>query len=389
MLRNWLINIRHLTIYLLDGIFKLFSGQKNTSGKKRLLIIRLDAIGDFIVWLSAAEELRKKYKDYEITLVGNRLWCEVARVLPYFDNVLPVHPKKLRSSFSYRYRVFKDLRQEPFEIVMHPVYTREGYFLDAEAIVRMAKAERKYGFARKSSSGWRTSFSSNFYTDLIESSEREIMELERNADFVSELDNRRFPANIPRFPREVLPELKTDFSFDYIIVPGAGAKKRQWPIAAFVELADRIYEKTGWQGIICGGPGEAGLGEALEKAAKAPLKNVVGKTGLLDFITLIADAQLVISNETSAVHIGAAVSTKTICILGGGHFGRFVPYKTNSTSRQGPIAVYQPMDCFNCNWQCIYKLGKEDVVPCISGISVDAVWQDVEPLLYETESLSN
>ena len=38
-----------------------------------------------------------------------------------------------------------------------------------------------------------------------------------------------------------------------------------------------------------------------------------------------------ISNETCAVHIGAAVNTNTICISNGNHFGRFTPYPEKIT----------------------------------------------------------
>ncbi len=41
---------------------------------------------------------------------------------------------------------------------------------------------------------------------------------------------------------------------------------------------------------------------------------------------MISETELLISNDTSAIHIAAAVGTPFICISNGSHFGRFHPY---------------------------------------------------------------
>jgi ADP-heptose:LPS heptosyltransferase len=42
--------------------------------------------------------------------------------------------------------------------------------------------------------------------------------------------------------------------------------------------------------------------------------------------TQIAESQLLLSNDTGAVHIAVAVETPCVCISNGNHYGRFVPY---------------------------------------------------------------
>jgi hypothetical protein len=39
------------------------------------------------------------------------------------------------------------------------------------------------------------------------------------------------------------------------------------------------------------------------------------------------------------------------------------------------------MTCYGCNWECVYSLKKEEPAPCVSKISVDAVWNEVKLLL--------
>lgn len=47
---------------------------------------------------------------------------------------------------------------------------------------------------------------------------------------------------------------------------------------------------------------------------------------MLELAKLISESELLISNDTSAIHIAAAVNTHFICITNGNHYGRFFPY---------------------------------------------------------------
>jgi len=74
-----------------------------------------------------------------------------------------------------------------------------------------------------------------------------------------------------------------------------------------------------------------------------------------------------------------ATQTKAVCILGGGHFGRFAPYPGHLTNK--PTCIFEKMDCYNCNWDCKFKTAENIPYPCISGVSLDKVWQTVLQLL--------
>jgi ADP-heptose:LPS heptosyltransferase len=89
----------------------------------------------------------------------------------------------------------------------------------------------------------------------------------------------------------------------------------------------------------------------------------------------------VVSSETSAVHIAIAVNTPAICILGGAYYGRFLPYPELPKQRIVLETVSYSMPCYGCNGECIYPLKKDESAPCITNVSVDAVWEKVKPLL--------
>jgi len=96
---------------------------------------------------------------------------------------------------------------------------------------------------------------------------------------------------------------------------------------------------------------------------------------------LLSQSQLIISNDTGTAHISSAVGTPTVCILGGGHFGRFAPYPDLPGQTNYFNTVYHKMACYGCNWECVYHLKKDEPAPCVSNISVDAVWQEVEKII--------
>ena len=101
---------------------------------------------------------------------------------------------------------------------------------------------------------------------------------------------------------------------------------RRWPIENFVLLAEKIHDTTGWVGAICGGKGEEELGQRLQSLCSAPLRNMAGKTSLSDLAKILNNARLVVANDTGPVHIAASTGAPVICILGGGHYERFMPY---------------------------------------------------------------
>ena len=101
----------------------------------------------------------------------------------------------------------------------------------------------------------------------------------------------------------------------------------------------------------------------------------------MELAGLLSQSRLTISNDTGVVYLSSAVGTSSVCIVGGGHFGRFVPYPDLPGQTNNLKPVYHKMPCFGCNWVCVFPVKKGEPTPCIENISVDAVWETVRPLL--------
>lgn len=346
-------------------------------GKKKLLLVRLDAIGDFFLWIEAAQGLREMFpsNEYEITLLGNQIWTQYAKTIDCFDDVWSLDRQKFYNNARYRFKLLKLIRRAGFNVVIQPTFSRE--LLYGDSVVRISGAKEKIGFESDLSNigPWGKKISDLWYTRLIPATKEPLMELERNAEFMRGLGLKEFISKIPILPGFNYSSINTNY---YVLCPGASFEHKQWPLSRFKQLAELIYQNTGWEGIICGGPGEEHLEEFLEHDKNAPLKSIVGKTSLEELVSIIAGARILIGNDTSAVHIAAAVSTPSVSILGGGHFGRFLPYPSD-TNRYRPVAVFHKMDCYNCNWRCIYSRPKPFL--CIENVSVDSVWNAVNKII--------
>lgn len=100
--------------------------------------------------------------------------------------------------------------------------------------------------------------------------------------------------------------------------------------------------------------------------------NLVGRTTLPQFFGAIKRTGLVITAETSAVHIARAMGKKAVCLAGGGHWNWFVPY------HDAPFVktLTATTDCFGCDWICT-----KSKQSCILDITSEAVVAAVHELL--------
>ena len=375
---------RCLAMWLTASVLSLCVSRRPQGQKKKILVIRLDAIGDFILWLDAARGLRTLYpaENYEITLLGNQIWTSLAMELPHFDRVWPLNRKKYLLNPMYCINMLRKVHKDGFDLVISPAYSREFKFCDI--IARASGAAERIGSVSDDERirRWQKQVGNRFYTRLIPAREEPLMELERNAEFLRELGAKNFRASLPELP--VSSAVPQGFSaHDYfVIVPGASSIMKQWPPGNFMELAGKIHATTGWTGVICGDTKEKSLGDAVAKWSDHHSENWAGRTSLKELSAIISGARLVVTNDTSAVHIAAAVSTPVACILGGGHFGRFLLYQLEAaTDRALPVAVFSMMDCYGCSWTHCTHASLNHTARCISSITVQQVWDAISDKL--------
>ncbi len=147
LLKPYLILIRSLLFILFDSIALWVAKDPKRNQPKVVLLIRQDAIGDFILWLDTAKEYRKHFppENHKIVLIGNALWCDLAKELPFWDEVLTVNVKAFKTLSRYRWNIIRKVKSFGAEIAIQPTYSREFYHGDS--LIRASNASKKVSSA--------------------------------------------------------------------------------------------------------------------------------------------------------------------------------------------------------------------------------------------------
>ncbi|MEI6696978.1 MAG: glycosyltransferase family 9 protein [Bacteroidota bacterium] len=387
-----------LLIYKIEYIvFQLLPSRS----EKSILVVRIDAIGDSVIWFDAAKEFRKHFPDKQLVLLCNIAWKEIATAMPYFDEVITLDKNKFLFKIKYRFQLLFQLKKRKFEQIYNPVYSRD--FFTHDVLIHHLRSNVKVGYkgSYANTSNTLKGFSPDFvkyttvlenqadkwYTRLIKSDEIEIMELSRNAHFIRKCLNPNFSSQLPEVPFELpsFPNLPDKY---VVLFVGASTTRKLWKSKNYLKIIEGI---TAENILICGGKGDEPNWEQINKNLKTSknITNLIGKTSLLELFTIIQKASYIITNDTSASHITVAVKTPSVCLLGGPHFGRFQPYKVEQISEEDkryfPKVVYYKMDCYGCNTNCIYIKDKKTIWPCIDSISVEQVLEKLREI--ETEAI--
>jgi ADP-heptose:LPS heptosyltransferase len=371
-------NLFRLTRFILlrlPLLFKFFV--KGRKPKKRLLIIKSDAIGDYILFRNFIELISRseQYKDYEFDLVCNALCKDIALTYDadFVDEFFFIKPDDLYHAPLQTFRLGWKLFRKNYLVVLQPTYART--FI-TDGLAGLAAAKQTIGFegdTERIAAKYKAK-TDKYYTERLLLPQSVYFEFDRTRFFFES-----FLKQVAELYGPFIPINTTDKN-GVVIFPGAGMVKRSWEPGKFLELIKLVSAQTPQTIYLAGGPTEIGIGKYLEEnLPDGSVVNLINKTSLPELIELIGSASFIVSNETSAIHIAAATQTTAVCILGGGHFGRFAPYPEYMLSK--PICVYYKMDCYYCNWNCKFITAEDEPYPCVSNVSLDAVWQLVQPLL--------
>lgn len=357
--------------------FFRFLGMMRPATGKRLLIIKADAIGDYILFRNFIAEIKcsARYKDYEIDLLGNKAWESLATAYDrqYLANIDFISPNKIAYQPGALLKLGWTLFKRNYAAVLNPSSTRT--FIP-DGLAGLAAAKQIIGF-ESDFEGMPAKYKTRtdkFYTTKLRLPAGIYHEFHRNKFYFETVLEQAITLAKPALP------VQQASRSGIIIFPGAGEKKRGWELEKFAELIKQIRLQTNAPIYIAGGPDEAAANEFIyNEASSTNILNITGTTTLPQLIEKIAASSLIIANDSSAIHMAVATGTPSVCITGGGHFDRFVPYPANIPG--GPACAYQKMDCYYCNWICQYQTAPNERFPCINAVTVDMAWQAVEPLL--------
>lgn len=313
---------------------------------KSIILMRLDAIGDYLLFRNFIEILKNsmKFKEYKITLLGNIRWKNLAEFLDskYIDNFIWIDPAKFNKNPLYKFKTLKELSKYSWEILINPVYSRT---FDMDLLVKVIKAEEKIGSIGNLSNikKWQKKISDKYYHKLLPATEEIIFEFYRNKEFFENLLEEKIDISKPFIDDNDLNKIELNVKLPpkfFLIFLGGGAKFRRYSVDNWIRIVKKIHSNYSIPIVLCGGHSEVNDSlKFIEKYSKNII-NIVNKTSLTEMIKIVEKAELVLSNESFVPHLCVALNKQVIVVSNGNHFGRFTPYPKSMTKNY--YAIYHP-----------------------------------------------
>ncbi len=260
---------------------------------KRVLVIRLSALGDFVVSFRAFAAIRAHHAETEITLLTTQRYVALAEASPWFDRV---------------------------------VVDDRPAFWDMSGLLRLRRALSGFGMTYD----LQTSGRSSWYFHLAgrpawsgialgcshpqRGPARERMHtLERQEDQLRLAGISVFPTpDLAFLTDRPVPPLPDRF---VMLVPGASAHRgvKRWPAAKYGALGTLLVAR-GLVPVVLGGQDEVPLGAAIRAACSHAI-DLTGKTAVLDIFAIAARAAFAVGNDTGPTHMAAAAGCPVIALF--------------------------------------------------------------------------
>lgn len=300
---------------------------------KRLLIIRVDGIGDYILFRNYLSSLKAspRFANHRFTLLGNEAFKTLVEEYDanVIDDFIWVNPDIFfdTANQTLKIKLAFQLKLRCFDIAINPTHSR---IWQIDEFISRAGAKKIIGSKGDDSNNYNTKkyvTSSKFYTKLINVPDTSHFEFFRNRAFIQQLtgeSGKEVELKLPSDVKRYLEQVKV------IIFPGARYQFRRWSTIKFSSVIREINQKSNLplRFFIAGSNDEKYLSEEIlgQLGKDIQVTDLTGLLTLPQLVDHIKGAHLLVSNETSAIHIAAAVGTTAICISNGNHFGRFNPY---------------------------------------------------------------
>jgi ADP-heptose:LPS heptosyltransferase len=118
--------------------------------------------------------------------------------------------------------------------------------------------------------------------------------------------------------------------------------RKRWNAEGFAKVADALSRRHNVKILIIGGKDEVGLGAQVASLTEEGSLNIAGQTTLKQTAALIERSQLFIGNDSSPLHIAAALGTPAVGIFGPSNRNSFGPFGDS------PIVVQKQLPCVPC-----------------------------------------
>lgn len=348
---------------------------------KKILIIKLGAIGDLLMATPVMELIRQTYPNSEITLLVGKWASEIVVNNPNLDKVAVIDENIFwKKRIVPLIKLFFVLKKQNYDLVyvMHwAIYfnlfvyllgipCRIGFDRGGEGLF----LNKKVHFVE----GKKGVYIVNQYLNLITYNSQETTRQMK----IYLTENEIIEA------RSWLEQHNVSLNEKYIAIsPGGGENPkakmfiRRWPVEHYVRLIDLIREKNNDTILILGGKTDQELGEQIINGIKNKMNvlNCTGKFTLRQTASLMKFCKVLVCNDSGLMHLGGAVNIPTVSI-----FGPTIPHDKIPYGEIHEF-LYKGLSCSPCYYYGKYPNCQE--MSCLRLISPEEVFEKLAKFVRE------
>jgi lipopolysaccharide heptosyltransferase II len=278
------------------------------SGVRNLLCVRLDSLGDVLMPTPAMRALRETL-GCRITLLTSPASSALAGLLPEVDDLMVFSAPWMKPAARQSDRaVLKEVRRRRFDAaVVFTVYSQSP--LPAAYFCYLAGIPRRLAHCRENPY--------HLLSDWVPDPEPGLArhEVRRQLDLAAAVGCRasdeRLSFHVPDAARRVIAAMNLKRPL-VVVHPGASAASRRYPPESYARAVELISREMGCEAVFTGESGEAGLIEGIRARMSARSHSLAGRLGLAELGALIAEADVLVCNNTGPAHMAAAIGTPVV-----------------------------------------------------------------------------
>ena len=347
---------------------------------KKVLVIKLVAIGDLVVALPTLKALRGKFKDAHIALLTTPRVRQVVEGSPFVDEIIYYDVFGKHRGIAGILRMLFRLRDQDFDLVIELGH----YYRITTLFSYFSGAPYRVGFDLPGQ-GRRDLFTIKVPYDVNKHEVDVFLDTARavGAEPVdSGMVEVPFPQEDTAYIERILGKVIKQGRLLIGIHTGTGksAISRRWINQRWAQLVDTLVEKYNANVVFTGTQEEESIVIEIMNHMKQEPVNLTGQTTLKQFAALAKLCDLFISLDTGPMHIVASEGTPVVALFGPNTPTKWGPYGNNHK------VVYKKLPCSPCTRQYMGEVSTCQNNLCMQAISVEDVLSAVDELVKKQKS---
>ncbi|HEV8677980.1 MAG TPA: glycosyltransferase family 9 protein, partial [Stellaceae bacterium] len=292
---------------------------------RRILVVKLDHIGDCILAFPAVRRLRQHFPDARISVLTSHASRPVWALEASVDETIEFdffHARSALGEIELAEEDWQELRErlapERFDLA---VDLRKH--TETRPVLQHTGARFLAGFDFRNQFPW-LDIALEWTGDQIYARKRQhnLDDLVNLVDAIAAAgeDDRTVIAARPAAP-PALAALNRGRSLGPLVCvhPTVGNDARQWPAEYFAAVVDRLIEQDGAHIVLIGGPGDEEVAAAIVERVRRPnaVTSLVGKLPLAELPGLLTGFSLFLGNNSGPKHIAAGLGVPTVGVHSG------------------------------------------------------------------------